>query len=304
MNLNFVKTIASKAYLGLKKVSPELALIGGIGAGIGCVVTACMATRHVDEITNELHESLDACEKSMEYADSEEEGRQIKKEMFRAYIHAIWQFMKLYGPSAGLGLLSLYLTNHGFGQMKTRYLDAAAAYKALDAAFKDYRKRVAEDLGYGEGEKVIAAGGKTVDGVNVEQEDGSVKKEDGHHLVLDKTKSPYEFDFNRHTAPMTWESDPIRNEMFLRAEQNYFNDLFRVRKHVFLNEVLDRLGLERTSMGQVVGWYWGAGDNYIDFGYLDGYIRDWNTDSDLCKKNIRLNFNCDGIIYDLLPNKN
>ena len=304
MNLNFVKTIASKAYLGLKKISPELALIGGIGAGIGCVVTACMATRHVDEITDELHENLDACEKSMEYADSEEEGRQIKKEMLQSYIHAIWQFMKLYGPSAGLGLLSLYLTNRGFGQMKTRYLDAAAAYKALDIAFKDYRKRVAEDLGFGEGEKAIAAGGKMVDGVNVKQEDGSIKKEDGHHLVLDKAKSPYEFDFNRYTAPMTWESDPVRNDMFLRAEQNYFNDLFRVRKHVFLNEVLDRLGLERTSMGQVVGWYWGAGDNYIDFGYLDGYIRDWNTDSDLCKKNIRLNFNCDGIVYDLLPSKN
>ncbi len=302
MNLNFVKTITSKAYLGLKKVSPELALIGGIGAGIGCVVTACLATRHVDEITDELHEELDALEKSMEY--DPEDGPQIKKEMFRAYIHAIWRFMKLYGVSAGLGLLSLYLTNHGFGLMKGRYLDTAAAYKALDLAFKDYRKRVAEDLGYGESEKVIAAGGKTADGLNVEQEDGNVKKEDGHHLVLDKTKSPYEFDFNRHTAPMTWESDPVRNEMFLRAEQNYFNDLFRVRKHVFLNEVLDRLGLERTSMGQVVGWYWGAGDNYIDFGYLDGYIRDWNTDSDLCKKNVRLNFNCDGIIYDMLPNRN
>lgn len=302
MNFNFVKTIASKAYFGLKKISPELALIGGIGAGIGCVVSACMATRHVDEITDELHEELDALEKSMEY--DPEDGPQIKKEMFRAYIHAIWQFMKLYGVSAGLGLLSLYLTNHGFGLMKGRYLDTAAAYKALDLAFKDYRKRVAEDLGYGEGEKAIAAGGKTVNGMNVEQSDGTVKKEDGHHLVIDKAKSPYEFDFNRHTAPMTWDSDPVKNDMLLRAEQNYFNDLFRVRKHVFLNEVLDRLGLERTSMGQVVGWYWGAGDNYIDFGYLDGYIRDFNIDNDLCKKNIRLNFNCDGIIYDLLPVKN
>ena len=296
MNLNFIKTIGSKAYLGLKKISPELAMVGGIVTGIGCVVTACIATRHLDEVTDELHEELDSIQEAIESNDMDAQDiKNAKIDTVRCYANYIWRLIKLYGPSATLGLLSLYLTNHGFGEMKGRYLDAAAAYKALDTAFKDYRKRVANDLGLGEGEKAFAAAAKSE-----KQEDGS------KGLTIDPkhTKSCYEFDFNRHTAPLTWDPDPTRNDMLLRAEQNYFNDLFRVRHHVFLNEVLDRLGLERTAAGQLIGWYWGAGDNFIDFGYLDTFIRDWNTDTDLCKKNIHLNFNCDGIIYDLLPDRN
>lgn len=150
-------------------------------------------------------------------------------------------------------------------------------------------------------EKVIMSGGKVEKDIATEDDDGNVDKIYGHNIVIDEhKKSPYEFDFNRHTAPMTWSPNPDYSEAFLRNIQNYFNDLLRTRGHVFLNEVLDQIGLERTPAGAVCGWVKGAGDDYIDFGYMEGFIRDRKLDSDLCRKNIHLNFNVDGLIWNMI----
>lgn len=44
------------------------------------------------------------------------------------------------------------------------------------------------------------------------------------------------------------------NVYFLATMQNLFNDLLQVRGYVFLNEVLDKLGLQRRMIGQLAGW--------------------------------------------------
>ena len=302
MNLSVVKKLGAKAFLKAKEISPELALGAGILCGVGAIVTACIATRKVDEVIADVNYELDIADAHMENASTKAEEKEAKKEMMDAWAGAAWKFTKLYGPSLILAgsSVALVLTSHGI--LKSRYLSTAAAYKALDEAYKAYRERVEHDLGYGAGEKAIAAGVKYKEDISVENEDGTVEKKD-HGLVMDDKKSPYEFDFNRFTAPQTWSSNPSDNDILLKVEQNYANDLLHTRGYIFLNEVLDRLGLERTSAGQLVGWYMGAGDDQVDFGYLDGFIKDWNIDSDLCKKNIRLNFNCDGIIYDMLRKK-
>ena len=304
MGINFkaIKFLGSKTILKLKEISPELALGAGILCGIGAIVTACIASRKVDDVVADINYDLDIAEARLEDADTKAEEKEAKKEIMGVWASSAWKMVKLYGPTLVLAgsSVSLVLTSHGI--LKNRYLSLATAYKGLDEAYKAYREHVANDLGYGEGEKAIAARATCKDGVNVENDDGSVEKKD-HALILDGKKSPYEFDFNRYTAPQTFSADPTQNEILLRTEQNYANDILQARGYIFLNDVLDRLGLEKTSAGQLVGWYKGAGDNFVDFGYLNGYIENWNLDSDLCKKNIRLNFNCDGIIYDMLRNK-
>ena len=72
-----------------------------------------------------------------------------------------------------------------------------------------------------------------------------------------------EFEFSRHTAPATWHKNIDLNLMFLKYQENYFNDLLACRGHVFVNEVLDSLGLARTKDGQLCGWTKGE---KIDFG--------------------------------------
>ena len=303
--INGFKFMVNRGALKVKAYSPEIMLGLGITCGIGAIVTACIASRKVDKVIEEIHDDLDVVEANMEKAEEDDDRELVqvcKRDMVKIWAGGAWKFVKLYAPTAFLAMASgaSILTSHGI--LKKRYLTTAAAYKALDEAYKAYRENVEKNLGYGEGEKALAARAQYKDDISVENENGEVEKAKG--LVMDKTKSPYEFDFNRYTAPNTWSSNPQMNETFLKSQERYCNDLFTIQGHLFLNEVLDALGLERTSAGQVLGWFKGAGDDYIDFGFLDGYIKDWNTDSDLCKKNIRLNFNCDGPIYDMLRLKN
>lgn len=44
------------------------------------------------------------------------------------------------------------------------------------------------------------------------------------------------------------------NLFFFQATQNFLNDLLYHRGYVFLNEVLDKLGIERRMIGQLAGW--------------------------------------------------
>ena len=93
---------------------------------------------------------------------------------------------------------------------------------------------------------------------------------------------------------------PEMNLFFLRAQQNYANELLKHRGYLFLNEVYDMLGMPRTKAGQIVGWIYKEnntdGDNYVDFGiykteknakFVNGF-----------ENSILLDFNVDGAIID------
>jgi hypothetical protein len=78
------------------------------------------------------------------------------------------------------------------------------------------------------------------------------------------------------------------------------NDLLISRGHMFLNEVYDALGLERTKAGSVVGWIISHdGDNYVDFGiFTDKDARQYRDFVNGRSNAILLDFNVDGVIYD------
>lgn len=78
--------------------------------------------------------------------------------------------------------------------------------------------------------------------------------------------------------------------LFLKQQEKYWNHVLARRKHVFLNEVLDALGLPRTPQGALVGWLYPKrdGDGYIDFGLSNLEPTD---------RPIELNFNIDGAIW-------
>ena len=70
-----------------------------------------------------------------------------------------------------------------------------------------------------------------------------------------------------------WQKDPEYNLVFLKAQQQYANDLLRAKGRLFLNDVYDMLGIEKTKAGQIVGWVYDydnpVGDNFVDFGIYD-----------------------------------
>ena len=91
--------------------------------------------------------------------------------------------------------------------------------------------------------------------------------------------------------------------MFLRAQQNYANDLLRARGYLTLNEVLDGLGIQGTQMlrkaGMVVGWKYEKdnqyGDNDVCFDIYSTYRKREDGNVEPC---IILDFNVEGSIYD------
>ncbi|QED11583.1 hypothetical protein PP914_gp093 [Arthrobacter phage Qui] len=88
-----------------------------------------------------------------------------------------------------------------------------------------------------------------------------------------------------------WERKPEYNLLFLRSMENWTNDLLHARGYVFLNDVYDRLGFDRTPAGQIVGWFMNSeGTTRVDFGIQD-------RQNEVGPK-VLLEFNVDGIIYD------
>jgi hypothetical protein len=103
-----------------------------------------------------------------------------------------------------------------------------------------------------------------------------------------------------------WQPQGMYNQIFLSCQQNYANDMLRSRGHVFLNEVYDMLGFDRTPAGAVVGWILGdncenqGGDGYIDFGVFEGDRHSGQRFVNGFEPSILLDFNVDGEIYKLI----
>lgn len=295
-------SVAMKTGMKLRKYSPEIMLAGGIVAGAAAIITACVATKKAEPIIEEAHKELDDIQNAVVVNEEGQEksltAKEMKKEAFVVCRRLTWKLCKVYGLAAFLFLTSVGLILGSHGILKKRYISTSLAYKALDEAFKDYRNRIQEAVGKDKELHFFNAteeGGETT----VIDESGDAVTTKEVVKCREKKYSPYEFDFNSHTAPGNWEANSDYNLMFLRNVENYLNDLLNSRGHVFLNEALDALGLKRTREGSVTGWIKGnGGDDYVDLGVSDYYTDEYCDAHDGYIKNIHLNFNVDGLIWD------
>ena len=306
---NSLSKVAGRSGLVLKKYSPEILLVMGITGAVGSTILACRATLRVDEVM-ENHKAkidrIDACWQKVEDGDISSEDyseKDHKKDLTVTYVQTAVDFIKLYGPAVTLGAVSFACIIGGHGIMKKRNVALVAAYKAVEEGFNAYRKRVVDEYGE-EADYMFKNGLKSEQVTETEVgEDGKTHKVKKTKMVEDENASPsvYARFFDESCAQ--WTKTPEYNLMFLHAQQEYFNNMLRARGHVFLNEVYDALGIQRSSAGSMVGWVMrkdGKGDNFIDFGIFD-------KDSDRARafvngfeRNIRLDFNVDGVIYDLI----
>lgn len=306
VKLNEVKGLVVKATgrtgLVLKKYSPEILMGVGIVGIIGSTVMACKATLKVEEVVDEAKETLDKIHKAHDDENITEEiysEQDYKKDLVITYTQTGVKFIKLYGPAVTLGAASIGCLLGAHGILKKRNVALMAAYKAVEQSFGDYRQRVREELGeekdrrYHLGLKEETVTEETVDA------NGKKKKVKKTVEVVDPNKiSQYARFFDDSSSQ--WSKVPEHNLVFLKAQQNFANDLLNSRGHVFLNEVYDMLGIPRSSAGAIVGWVKGEGDDFVDFGIFnrdDDKVRDFVNGYET---NIMLDFNVTGVIYDLI----
>lgn len=306
-NLNLTNRF-NKVKFVAKKHSPEiLAVLGTIGVGIG-VVAACNATLKVDEIVEDTKAKIEkihtAKENGVTEAGKEYTEEDGKKDLTIVYAQTGVKLVKLYAPSVGLLVLSvggLLTSNH---ILRKRNIALAAAYATIDKSYKEYRGRVIEKFGK-EIDHELRHGIKAVETKEVVVgEDGKKKTVKNKVDVIEDVDGIGDYAKFFDASSEYYEKNPEYNLMFLKGRQNYANDLLKTRGHVFLNEVYDMLGIERTKAGQRVGWVYDLdcpnGDNYIDFGIYNVH-RSANRDFvNGLEPVILLDFNVDGDIWETM----
>lgn len=311
MNMSNIVNSATKTFhrvgFQIKKHSPEILLVTGITGVVTSAVMACKATTKVDTIIEESKKSIDTIHEGMEAGNicdveyTEEDG---KKDLAIVYIQTGVKFAKLYGPSVLLGLTSIGCILASNDIIHKRNVALSAAYTAIDRSFKGYRSRVIERFGESM-DRELRYNIKTqeVKETVVDEETGKKKTVKSTVSVVDpNTYSDYARFFDEYCAG--WTKDAEYNLMFLRQQQNYANELLKSRGHLFLNEVYDMLGIDRTKAGNIVGWVYDEehpiGDNFVDFGI---YVLDNEKARDFVngrERSILLDFNVDGDILSLM----
>ena len=289
----------------VQKHSPEILMGVGVVGVVTSTVMACKATMKLNDILEESKETRDKIkevENNPKYEDKYSPS-DAKKDLTINYVQTGMKVAKLYAPAVLLGGASLGCLLASNDILRKRNAALSAAYMTVDKSFKEYRNRVTERFGE-EVEKEIRYG------IKAEQLETTVVDEDGNETTVTdtiKTMDPNLYsDYARFfdAASPYWQNDPEYNLMFLKAQQQYANDLLRAKGRLFLNDVYDMLGIEKTKAGQVVGWVYDRenpnGDNFVDFGIYDmskervrAFVNGYET-------NILLDFNVDGNIWNLM----
>ena len=303
-----VSNSISKVGLKVKKHSPEIFAVAGVTGMVASTVLACRATTKASDILNETKEQVDqvhtvlADETISEERYSEEDS---KKDLAIIYAKSAVKFAKLYAPAVILGGVSIACIFQSHHILNKRNAALAAAYATVDKGFKEYRGRVVDRFGEAvDRELKYNIKAQKIAETETDPETGKEKKVKKTISVVDDPNAYSDYARFFDEACPAWEKDSEYNLMFLRAQQQYANDLLRARGHLFLNEVYDMLGIPRTKAGQVVGWVYNTenpvGDNYVDFGIYDMHrevVRDFVNGYE---RVILLDFNVDGNIWDLI----
>lgn len=297
--------ILVKTKLGIKKHSPEILVVTGIGTGIVAAIIACKQTIKANDIIAEARKNLQSIENVKELAANNEveytkEDEQADRETIGKQVTV--GMVKTYALPVGLGILSITCILAGHHILKKRNVALAAAYSALSTDFMNYRKRVVDK--YGKDVDFMLKNGlekQIVANQVVDPETGEVKETKEEVLTYDGDKlSQYARIFDE-VGSTQWTPSADHNRAFLLMEQNYFNERIRTRGYIFLNEVYERLGFRPTKAGSVVGWvYQNADYEGIDFGIFTAHTQKAAEFLEGTEPSIILDFNVQGDILSLV----
>lgn len=302
----FMKTINAKTRkigIKLKKHSPEILLVAGLGGAVVSAVMACKATTKLSTIMEESKNNLEAihkCSEDKEMADTYS-VEDAKKDTTIVYVQTGIKLAKLYAPAIAVGIVSATSILAANNIMRKRNVALTAALTTTDQAFKEYRSRVVDKFGEQvDKELKYDIKAKKFEETVTDPETGKEKKSKNTVSIANPGCSEYARFFDETCKG--YERETQYNLMFLRAQQQFANDKLVADGFLFLNDVYDMLGIDKTPTGQLVGWKYDelnndVGDNYVDFGIME---TNRETEDGGYEPVILLDFNVDGDILHLI----
>lgn len=279
------RTIGRQVLLA-KKNSPHFFFAAGVVGVLGGTFLACRATLKLEESLDEIKTDLDKVKEIKKNAGPEYSDRDHMKDLGYVYSKSAIKLGKLYGPSIIVGGVSIASLTGSHVQLVRRNVALSSTLALVSKAYENYRIRVQEEIG--KDRELEIHRGITTQQLTIDGKKELVKVTDPNGW------SPYARIFDETTEH--YQKNAEYNRIFIQCQQNYLNHLLHARGHVFLNEVYDALGFERSQAGQVVGWITnGEGDGFIDFGLFEATS---NRFINGIERAIILDFNVDGVIYD------
>lgn len=294
-----VTSKTGRSLLKVQKQSPHLLFAAGVVGVVGTAVLASKATLHLDKMLDENAEKRFDAQEHLDTPDNGYEVKHYDQDIRTLKLSLARDIAVTYAPAVGCGLVTIGCFTGSHVILNRRYAGVVAAYSALDQAFRQYRERVVQEIGEDrEGEIYRGATERTI----IDNETGKPK------TVRSLTGlSPYAQLFSKDTSS-SWDKEPDYRLVFLRGHETWLNDRLRAEGFLLLNDVYADLGFPKTTPGAVVGWVYdnpkGVGDNKVDFGIFSDrnreVIHDFMTLEDGA---IWLDFNVDGVVYDLIDKK-
>lgn len=308
--MSFKATMIKAAYTGMlmvKKNSPTILTVSGIVLGIGSTVLAVKATTHISDIESVHAENIEKIERNRKVADEnpdemlytqneEDADRQV------VYFQTVFAYGRLYAPAAFLAIAGIACTLGAHNIMNNRMAATAAALTSMTSRFSKYREAVVANEGeQSDHQYLMISEGKEVPS-EIDPENKVVEKPKSNKDFLDAGNMSRFFD---EFSPFWDKYNKDLNVITLRNNLRTCNDQLNIRGHLFLNEVYDILGIDRTPTGSVMGWIKNKDHptSFVDFGVFNGDDNPWDFDNNLPwdgTNGILLNFNVDGVIYDLI----
>lgn len=288
---NAVSRKAALALLQGQKHSPAILFGAGVVGVIGTVVLSSKATLKVGDILDETNEKLAQVREAAGLEREDYTDKDANRDRLVVYSQAAMKLTKLYAPAFALGVLSIAALGGSHYILTKRNAALTAAYAALDKSYKEYRQRVVAAVGEDKEREIFTP----TEEVEVIDENGKKTKK---KVGTGEGGSPYARVFDEYNV--NWNHESNYNQMFIRTQQNWANDLLKSQGYLVLNDVYQMLGLEKSSAGAVVGWVYDStkGDGYVDFGVTNTDIYQGMRFINGEERSVWLDFNVDGVIYD------
>ena len=309
--LNTTKGIAGNGWLLAKKHAPEIMIATGI-VGFGATVVETV------NATNKTNDILENRERKIEiYEREHRENPSYTEKCFEEDVHAAWKqarwsIAKAWAPVVTFGGASVISILGGYKILNGRYVATAAAYKVLENRFDRYRGNVLERFGKDvDWQMANDVKAEDMEKAQKEREENRKIEEENKNrkLVKKRKKTTYQdvyqciFDEYSDRWQRYWTPELVLE--FLKQVQREMNDLLHIRKHVFVNEVYDRLGLERTAEGAVTGWILTRNNPnaFISLGIDDMPAEELRQILGTRRNEeirVKIRLNPDGLIYNLI----
>lgn len=304
------KTVLGGSGLFLKAHAPEIMVGGGVTGFVLTVISACKSTCKANEIMDVKEECERENREALANGEIPDAVWAENDKMIRR--NAKKELIKAYTPTVTMGIVSIVLVLGGYKLINGRLVKTAAAYKILEDGFGRYRENVRDIYGEeADREMLHRVRPERLAAAQEEREKNREIESDKKRGIKNKEKkgTAYQeiysavFDQYSDRWRRSWMPEQVWD--YLRQKEREANDMLRIRKHIFLNEVYDLLGLERTEEGALVGWILTKNnpESKVDFGLKlipESRRREFLTAQ--CNEDIwlRLHFNPDGLIYNMI----